>query len=54
MSTSSRTSLIVCPKAPSALFVEDLRQLCSEFRRFCGVAGECFGLVVQTCVREWW
>jgi hypothetical protein len=30
-------------------FVEGLRQLCSEFCRFCGVAGECFGLVVQTC-----
>jgi hypothetical protein len=30
--------------------VEGLRQLYSEFRRFCGVAGECFGLVVQACV----
>jgi hypothetical protein len=30
--------------------VEDLRQLYSEFRRFCGVEGKCFGLVVQTCV----
>ena len=36
----------------SCSIVEDLRQLCSEFRRFCGVTGECFGLVVQTCVAD--
>lgn len=30
--------------------VESLRQLCSEFRRFGGVAGERFGLVIQSCV----
>ena len=27
-----------------------LRQLCSEFRRFGGVAGKRFGLVIKSCV----
>jgi hypothetical protein len=30
--------------------VEGLRQLCSEFRRFGGVAGEYLGSVIQSCV----
>ena len=33
-------------------FVEGLRQLCSEFRRFGGMAGERFGLVIQSCVTK--
>jgi hypothetical protein len=38
------------PRDVSLSFMEGLGQLRSEFRRFCGMAGKSFGLVVQARV----